>query len=139
MTKITSPIFNDVMLVYMENWQLKYQDEYLDLDVGIFEVLMSLFPFLEQKKSFYIGMIDSNDIEAINSFPVKEIIEEGFLHDIPYWVKLAVEWLDNENNDDLNVYFSTYLNKIVNNKVYEQRTRQIAEKILNYNLQNLDK
>ena len=139
MTKITSPIFNDVMLVYMENWQLKYQDEYLDLDVGIFEVLMSLFPFLEQKKSFYIGMIDSNDIEAINGFPVKEIIEAGFLHDIPYWVKLAVEWLDNENNDDLNVYFSTYLNKIVNNKVYEQRTKQIAEKILNYNLQNLDK
>lgn len=139
MTKITSPIFNDVMLVYMENWQLKYQDEYLDLDVGIFEVLMSIFPFLEQKKSFYIGMIDSNDIEAINGFPVKEIIEAGFLHDIPYWVKLAVEWLDNENNDDLNVYFSTYLNKIVNNKVYEQRTKQIAEKILNYNLQNLDK
>ena len=75
MTKIISPIFNDVMLVYMENWQLRYQNEYLDLDIGIFEVLMSLFPFLEQKKSFYIGMIDSNDIEAIKCFPVKEIIE----------------------------------------------------------------
>ena len=48
MTKIISPIFKDIMLVYMESWQLKYQDEYLDLDVGIFEVLMSLFPFLEQ-------------------------------------------------------------------------------------------
>ena len=139
MTKIISPIFNDVMLVYMENWQLKYQDEYLDLDVGIFEVLMSLFPFLEEKRIFYIGMINSSDIKVINGFPVKEIIEAGFVYDISYWVKLAVEWLDNENNDDLNVYFSTYLNKIVNNKVYEQRTRQIAEKILNYSLQNLDK
>ena len=138
MIKIISPIFNDIMLVYIENWQLKYKDEYLDLDVGIFEALMSLFPFLEQKKSFYIGMIDSNDIEAINGFPVKEIIEAGFVHDISYWVKLAVEWLDNENNDDLNIYFSTYLNKIVNNKAYEQKTRQIVEKILNYSLQNLD-
>ena len=139
MIKTISPIFNDVMLVYIENWQLKYKDEYLDLDVGIFEVLMSLFPFLEQKKSLYIGIIDSNDIEVINGFPVKEIIEAGFVHDTSYWVKLAVEWLDNENNDDLNVYFSTYLNKIVNNKVYQQRTRQIAEKILNYSLQSLDK
>ena len=130
MVRITSPIFDDVLLVYRESWQLKYRDKYLELDVEIFEVLMSLFPFLEQSKSVYIEIIASEAIEAINSFPVKEIIEAGFIHNIPYWVKLAVEWLDNENNDDLNLYFSTYLKSIINNKVYEQRTRQIAEKIL---------
>ncbi len=130
MVSIISPIFNDVLLVYRETWQLKYRDKYLELDVGIFEVLMSLFPFIEQKKSVYIKMIGSESMEAINSFPVKEIIEAGFVHDIPYWVKLAVEWLDNENDDDLNLYFSTYLNNVVNNKIYQQRTRQIAEKIL---------
>lgn len=130
MVRITSPIFDDVLLVYRESWQLKYRDKYLELDVEIFEVLMSLFPFLEQSKSVYIASIASEAIEAINSFPVKEIIEAGFIHNIPYWVKLAVEWLDNENNDDLNLYFSTYLENIINNKIYQQRTRQIAEKLL---------
>ena len=130
MVSIISPIFNDVLLVYRETWQLKYRDKYLELDVGIFEVLMSLFPFLEQKKSVYIKMIGSESMEAINSFPVKEIIEAGFVHDIPYWVELSVEWLDNENDNDLNLYFSTYLENIINNKIYQQRTRQIAEKLL---------
>ena len=136
MVKITSPIFDDVLLVYRETWQLKYRDKHLKLDVKVFEVLMSLFPFLEQEKSVYIEIIASEAMEAINSFPVKEIIEAGFVHDIPYWVKLAVEWLDNEDNEDnednndLNVYFSNYLKNILNNKVYEQRTRQMAEKIL---------
>ena len=45
MVSIISPIFNDVLLVYRETWQLKYRDKYLELDVGIFEVLMSLFSF----------------------------------------------------------------------------------------------
>lgn len=130
MVKITSPIFDDVLLVYRETWQLKYRDKHLKLDVKVFEVLMSLFPFLEQEKSVYIEIIASEAMEAINSFPVKEIIEAGFVHDIPYWVKLAVEWLDNEDNNDLNVYFSNYLKNILNNKVYQQRTRQIAEKLL---------
>ena len=130
MVRITSPIFDDVLLVYRESWQLKYRDKYLELDVEIFEVLMSLFPFLEQSKSVYIEIIASEAIEAINSFPVKEIIEAGFIHNIPYWVKLAVEWLDNEDDNDLNLYFSTYLKNITNNKIYQQRTRQIAEKLL---------
>lgn len=130
MVSITSPIFDDVLLVYRESWKLKYRNKYLELDIEIFEVLMSIFPFLKQKKSFYIERIDSKAVEAISSFPVKEIVEAGFIHNISYWVKLAVEWLDNENDDDLNVYFSTYLKGILNNKVYEQRTRQIVEKIL---------
>lgn len=130
MVSITSPIFDDVLLVYQESWKLKYRDVYFELDIEIFAVLMSLFSFLEQKKSIYTEMIDLEAIEAINSFPVKEIIEAGFVHDIPYWVKLAVEWLDNEYDDGLNIYFSNYLKNILNNKVYQQRTRQIAEKIL---------
>lgn len=134
MVKITSPIFDDVLLVYRETWQLKYRDKHLKLDVKVFEVLMSLFPFLEQEKSVYIEIIASEAMKAINSFPVKEIIEAGFVHDIPSWVKLAVEWLDNEDNNDLNVYFSNYLKNILNNKVYEQRTRQMAEKILKRSL-----
>lgn len=130
MVSIISPILKDVLLVYQESWKLKYRDEYFELDTEIFEVLMSLFPFLKQKKSVYIEMIGSEAMEAINSFPVKEIIEAGFIHDIPYWVELSVEWLDNENDNDLNLYFSTYLENIINNKVYQQRTRQIAEKLL---------
>lgn len=81
-------------------------------------------------------MIDTNNIKAIESFPAKEIIEAGFIQNTSYTVKLAVEWLDNEDNNDLNVYFSTYLKKILNNKVYEQRTRQIAEKLFNGTLKN---
>ena len=130
MVSITSPIFDDVLLVYQESWKLKYRDVYFELDIEIFAVLMSLFPFLEQKKSVYTEMIDSEAMEAINSFPVKEIIEAGFIHDIPYWVELSVEWLDNEDDNDLNLCFSTYLKNIINNQVYQQRTRQIAEKIL---------
>ncbi len=136
MIEITSPIINDVLLVYQENWQLDIRNEYFNLEVDIFKVLMSLFPFLEHEKSFYTTQIDANNIEAIKSFPAKEIIEAGFIHNISYWVKLAVEWLDNESSDDLNIYFSYYLNNILKNKAYNQRTRQITEKILNSILQN---
>lgn len=136
MIKIMSPILNSVFLIYQEGWKLDIRSKHFNLDVNIFEVTMSLFPFLEKEKSLYISMIDTNNIKAIESFPAKEIIEAGFIQNTSYTVKLAVAWLDNEDNNDLNVYFSTYLKKILNNKVYEQRTRQIAEKLFNYTLKN---
>lgn len=131
MTKIVSPIFDNVFLVYKNSWKLKNKDDYIKLDVAIHEALMLLHPYLKQKKSFYIAMINSDDIEAISSFPAKEMIEAGLIMGTRYWVKLAIEWLDNENNHTLNVYFSYYLNSIISDKTNEQRTRQMAEKLLN--------
>ena len=136
MIKIMSPILNNVFLIYQEGWKLDARNKHFNLDVNIFEVTMSLFPFLEKEKSLYISMIDTNNINAIESFPAKEIIESGFIQNTPYSVKLAVEWLDNESNENLNIYFSSYLNKVIENKSYSQRTRQVTEKILNRTLQS---
>ena len=131
MIKIVSPIFDDVFLIYEKNWKLKNKDEYIDLDVTVFKVLMLLHPYLKQKKSFYIDLINSHNIEAISSFPSKQIIESGLILGTRYWVKFAIEWLNEENDYTLNVYFSTYLNGVINDKNNEQKTRQMAEKLLN--------
>ncbi len=131
MIKIVSPIFDDVFLIYEQNWKLKNKDESIDLDVTVFEVLMLLHPYLEQKKSFYIDLINSHNTEAISSFPSKQIIESGLILGTRHWVKLAIKWLENENSHTLNVYFAAYLNNIVIDKANEQRTRQMAEKLLN--------
>ena len=131
MIKIVSPIFDDVFLIYQVSWRLKNKNDYIDLEVTVFKVLMLLHPYLEQKKSFYINMINHNNFKAISSFPAKEIIEAGFILGTRHWVKLAIEWLDNENSHTLNVYFSAYLNNIMSDKANEQSTRQTAEKLLN--------
>lgn len=131
MIKIFSPIFDDVFLTYEENWELKNKNKYIDLDVTVFEALMLLHPYLEQKKSYYIDMIDTDNVKAISSFPSKQIIESGLILGTRHWVKLAIEWLDEENDYTLNVYFSAYLNSSINDKNNEQKTRQMAEKILN--------
>ena len=131
MIKIVSPIFDDVFLIYQGNWKLKNKNEYIDLDVTIFKALMLLHPYLEQKKSFYVNTINSNNFEAINIFPSKQIIESGLILGTQHWVKFAIEWLDKENDYTLNVYFSAYLNSIINDKNNEQKTRQMAEKLLN--------
>ena len=136
MTKIISPICDNILLIYKNDWMLDLRGECLDLEVRNFEVLVSLFPFLENNNSFYVAQIDKRYSKAIKRFPAKQIIEAGFICGTAHLAKLAVEWLDNENNINLNIYFSSYLNEIVDDKFYKQRTRQIAEKILDNILSN---
>lgn len=91
-----------------------------------------LLPLLEVKyeslKSLLTNSLEGlNRLDMYNSFPVRDILITALNSNSEYWIKLALNWLEEIGN--LKYYFQEIF-QISNDKKYSQKTRHQALKLL---------
>lgn len=127
MNYLISPYHDKTLLIYYQKWFIQTKQKIISLDTSNIEVIVNLYPFLEHKEEYYLTQLDN--IEAINSFPYKEIIHCGLMQNTDFWVGCSINWLSQKSISDW-IFFDDYLRKIISNKGFSQKTRQLTAKMI---------
>lgn len=124
---LNSPYNNDTYLIYQDLWFIQKNYQIIYIDTTSFEVVVNLYPFLENDECFYLSLI--KDTQAINSFPYIDIIFSGLLQNTDFWVSRSVAWLYHKPSSDWGIFYN-FLARIKDNKGFSQKTRQMVKKII---------